>query len=204
MDEPAKQVLILEGEPEHAGDHVDGNVLRVLHCSIDGLAGCSISRHHIEKVPTQDAHFGLPCLDLLRSEWGKEKLARLMVERRVARDRWCTANGCWVVRHEGVHDHGTAREVFGVVGDLTHVFMSHRKPRAAITLSARDWARIPQLVPDLVSSPVVLGVGMIEVGVPIGHRTINRTGHQLIVIANSGQFAIASRAFSSSSGATEP
>jgi hypothetical protein len=63
VHEAAEDLLVLGREPEHAGDHVDRDALRVLHsCVDDGGAGFDVA-HAVEQVVAQPPNLGLPRID---------------------------------------------------------------------------------------------------------------------------------------------
>ena len=60
VDELAEHVVVLHREAEHAGDHVDRDVLGVLQGGVDdGLAGRRFA-HVVEALPAQHADLRLP------------------------------------------------------------------------------------------------------------------------------------------------
>ena len=84
VHELAEQVLVLGGEAEHASDHVDRDVLGVLHRGVDdGLTRDDLA-HLVEQLVAQGSDLVLPRLDLLRRERRQQDAAGDVVERRVA------------------------------------------------------------------------------------------------------------------------
>ena len=88
----AEQRLVFFGEPEHASNDVDRNVLCVLHRCIDGVARRDVT-HLVEEAAAQNLDFGLPGLDLLWSERWQQQTTRHPVERRITRDRRYDTDG---------------------------------------------------------------------------------------------------------------
>ena len=94
VHELAEQLLVLRRESEHAADHVDRDVLRVLHGGVDdGLAGDDLA-HLVEQLVAQRADLVLPRLDLLRRERRQQQTAGDVVERRIAGDRRRPTDRC--------------------------------------------------------------------------------------------------------------
>ena len=114
MHEAAEQVGVLQREAEHAGDHVDRDVLGVLDSSVDHITACiapSNSRQYSASGRNQ-------LVDVLRRERGEQHSACVRVIRRVRRNRWRNTLRCEFHRRPVVRDHNAARrEVFGVVRD---------------------------------------------------------------------------------------
>jgi hypothetical protein len=81
VHELAEQLLVLGGEPEHATDDADRDVLGVLHGRVDdGLARGDLA-HVVEQLPAQLLDLGLPRLDLLGRERRQQETAGHVVER---------------------------------------------------------------------------------------------------------------------------
>ena len=87
VDELAEQVVVLDREAEHAGDHVDRDVGGVLGGGVDdGLARRDVAEV-VEALLAQQPDLGLPRLDLLGANGGSSRRRASCVERRIAGDR---------------------------------------------------------------------------------------------------------------------
>ena len=98
--------------------------------------------------------------------------------------------------------------MLGVVGHGRDVLLAYRQPGAAVAVAVGDRAATPQVVPYRVGIGHPGGVSMVEVGGPVRDGRVPATHGAVpiseIAMANSGQFATARRAFSTSSGGTTP
>src|SRR3954447_416853 len=129
------------------------------------------------------------------------------MEGRIARDRGRGADWRGDTGTSVADDDAVAREVLRVVRDLVHELMRERRPHAAVAVGVGDRAAaIAQLVPNGMSVGVVRRVSVVEVGRPVREpvRHKRHSAASTMEIAYSGQFPIASRALSSSSGGTVP
>ncbi len=105
------------------------------------------------------------------------------------------AGRSFVVRSQLVDDNRTRREVLGVVRNVGDVLVREGQPRAAVATGVRDRALLPELVPDRVGVGDPCGIGVVEVGRPVGDGRALVHAHSVISMANSGQLATALRAF---------
>src|SRR5436190_1323718 len=95
--------------------------------------------------------------------------------------------------------------MLGVVGDRAHVLIARGEIDAAEALGVRDRACLAQLLPDRIRVLDPARIEMIEIGAPVVHRRARaHVSSSMTSIASSGQFALASQAFSASAGATLP
>ena len=92
------------------------------------------------------------------------------MKRRVAGDRRCSTNWCGIGWNHFFNDHRATRKVFGVVRNFANVLVRCGQPGSAVTIGVRDGARATKFGPDFVRVAVVLRIGVIEVGRPIGDR----------------------------------
>ena len=90
------------------------------------------------------------------------------MKRRVAGDRRCTTNRCGIRWNHFFNDHRATRKVFGVVRNFAHVLVRCGQPGSAVTIGVRDGTGATKFGPDFMGVAVVLRIGVIEVGCPIG------------------------------------
>jgi hypothetical protein len=205
-DEPPEDVGVLLREAEHLDDHAQRDVL----CVVDRRVDHVLPRRRVEQLVAQFARERCQRSDRLRCERREQQPPCERVERRVRRDRRRDADRRGEVVGPGphlAHHDRPRREVLGVVRDRGDAVVRHRQPRAAVPIGVRDGARRAQVVPDGVGVADPLGIGVVEVLRPVGDGwpvSSHDARSSSIVIANSGQFAAASRACSSSSGGTTP
>ena len=91
------------------------------------------------------------------------------MKRRVAGDRRRSTNRCGIWWNHFFNDHRATRKVFGVVSDFANVLMRCGQPGSAITIGVSDGARATKFGPDFVRVAIILRIGVIEIGRPIGH-----------------------------------
>ena len=165
-DEPPEDVGVLLREAEHPHDHPERDVLGVVDRRVDHRAAGG----GVQQVDAELAGQRLEGLDALGRERGQQQAPRQGVERRVGGDRGGRADRRGKVVRPGAqlaHDHGSRREVLGVVGHGRDVLVAQRQPGAAIAVAVGDGAPGSQVVPDRVRVGHPLGVGVVEVGCPV-------------------------------------
>ena len=92
VDERAEQVVVLERQPEHAGDDVDRDVLGVAQRGIEHVG--VLVNDGGDEVGAEAAHLRLPAFDRLRGERRQENSSGMLVEGRIAGDRRRSPDRC--------------------------------------------------------------------------------------------------------------
>ena len=176
VDELAEQLLVLFREAEHPSNHIHRNVLGVLHSGVDdALAGCDLA-HLVKQLLAQPLDLWLPRLNLLRSEGRQKESAGHVMERRIAGDRRrSTDRGRkrHIARPRNADHDGAAREVLGVVGDLSDGVVGDWHPHAAVTIGmCHGAAALAQLFPHLGCVRIIRRVRVVKVGARVSNRAV--------------------------------
>ena len=176
MHERAEPSLVLLGEAEHLADHVDRDVLCVLHRRVDDGVTRGDLTHVVEQCLALRPNLRLPRLDLLRSKRRQQQPAGHVVERWVTADRRGDADrrrqGTVTGATDTDHDRTTG-EIVRVVGHFVHQVVGERRPHAAVAIGMSDGTSgLAELLPHLGGRRVVGRVRVVEVGGEVGDRAV--------------------------------
>ena len=167
VDEITEDLAIVKWQIKHVGNDRRRNMFGVLIGCIKDIDITKI----VDECVAKSARLGFHRSNLLRSKGRQQHATSMMMKRRIRGNRWRATVRPTLASWLDSLDHYVFRtEMFGVIGDCTHVFVAHRQPRAAVTRRVGYGATFAQFLPDLGSVGVVGGVQVVEVGGPVGDR----------------------------------